>query len=640
MTTSNEPMPASAARAGAASAARSRLPGLPVDGLAFDRIAVLLAVIFVGGVYLDGWAHNHGKVDQTFFTPWHAVLYSGYAIDAIFLLVTWLRLRRAGRDWRHAMPAGYGIALVGAAIFAVGGVLDLIWHTLFGIEADVQALLSPTHLLLATGLFLMLTGPLRAAWARRESGRRLTWAAGAPALLALALVLSLFTFFTQFAHPLVQPWAAQDPRARDVQGDLYVMHADGSRQTRLTTTQHGAGSPTWSPDGALLAFQLNDGTQSSIWVMRADGSDARRLTPPNVDSIQPAWSPDGKYIAYVNLVSGASRVMLMRADGRPVGQIYVDRATAFGPAWSPDGTHLVFESNLSGDFNLYSVPLAGGPPVRLTRTSGANDFLAAWSPDGRQIAFTSTRDGTDQLYLMNVDGSGQHRLTSAAGADARYERENWGAVWSPDGTRLAFVSTRDGAPQVYQVNADGSHPINLSRDAGMADGVGLVSWSRAGDMLAYGAAGRPVIDAEMSTSLGIASILLQAALFSGVLLFALRRWSLPLGTVTLLLTLSAILVSFMADQYRLVPAALLAGICADVLLLFARPGPDRVRALRVVAFAVPAIYFLWYLLAVQLTFGVAWVIHLWLGAPVMAGILGLFVSYLVVPPGATDERAA
>ena len=70
---------------------------LPVlGGLRFDWIATVLFAILIGGVYLDGWAHNHGKVDSSFFTPWHAVLYSGLALTGIFLFVNLLLNHRKG----------------------------------------------------------------------------------------------------------------------------------------------------------------------------------------------------------------------------------------------------------------------------------------------------------------------------------------------------------------------------------------------------------------------------------------------------------------------------------------------------------------------------------------------------------------
>jgi hypothetical protein len=90
----------------------------------FDWIVTILCTLLIGGVFLDGWAHNHGKVDNTFFTPWHAVLYSGYALGAAFLFFSLARNHAKGYPWREALPAGYGLSLLGAIIFGIGGVLD------------------------------------------------------------------------------------------------------------------------------------------------------------------------------------------------------------------------------------------------------------------------------------------------------------------------------------------------------------------------------------------------------------------------------------------------------------------------------------------------------------------------------------
>lgn len=175
----------------------------PLGSLRLDWLMALGSAWLIGGLFLDGWAHNHGRVDDSFFTPWHAVLYSGFLAIALLLGATQLANMLRGHGWMMAMPAGYELALLGAALFAFGGVGDMIWHILFGIEQNIEALLSPTHLLLAIGATLMLTAPLRAAW-RRPGGDlpRLL-----PMLLSLALVLAVLMFFTQYVNPLVYTYA-------------------------------------------------------------------------------------------------------------------------------------------------------------------------------------------------------------------------------------------------------------------------------------------------------------------------------------------------------------------------------------------------------------------------------------------------
>ena len=331
----------------------------PPGGRAYDWAVCLLGFWFLGGLFLDGWAHNHIPELESFFTPWHAVFYSGFLAVAAFLLATVIRNHAKGYPWREATPHGYEHAVIGVLIFTVGGLGDMIWHELFGVEADVEALLSPTHLLLALGGTLILSAPLRAGWLRREAGDSgaLGWRAMLPPLLSLTFVLSLWSFFTQFAHPLVDPWSAAGYR----------------------------------------------------------------------------------------------------------------------------------------------------PP--------------------------------------------------------------------------------------------GSKGITLLRQA-----------------------------------LGIAGFLLQTGILMGLVLSTIRRWALPLGSLTLMFALNATLMSFMHDQYRFIPAAAAAGLVADLLLQRLQPTTERSGALRVFASVVPMIYYLFYYLALIITQGLGWSVHLWTGSIVLAGVVGILLSYLVTPP--------
>jgi hypothetical protein len=115
---------------------------------------------------------------------------------------TQIRNMQKGRTWLHALPSGYLPALVGIGIFSVGGVFDLVWHTLFGVEANIQALLSPSHLMLASGSFLFVSAPWRAIWGRQDVTK---WRTLLPAILSMAATLSLLTFFTQYANFASRP---------------------------------------------------------------------------------------------------------------------------------------------------------------------------------------------------------------------------------------------------------------------------------------------------------------------------------------------------------------------------------------------------------------------------------------------------
>lgn len=175
-----------------------------------DGLVALGGLGLIGGLYLDGWAHVHLPTLENFFTPWHAVLYSGFLLLAASLVTPVLRGRLRGVAWHNAAPTGYGLGLLGVALFALGGLLDLGWHTLFGIEADAEALLSPPHLLLAIGAGLMLSTPIRAAWVHDDAPQG--WRTWLPPLLSLALVLALLAFFTSYTHPFSRAAAAAGER--------------------------------------------------------------------------------------------------------------------------------------------------------------------------------------------------------------------------------------------------------------------------------------------------------------------------------------------------------------------------------------------------------------------------------------------
>ena len=162
----------------------------------FDWLMIVAISWFIGGLYLDGWAHNNIPSLETFFTPWHAVMYSGFFVTAACLVGKTVLNRRTKSSWKEAVPFGYTYALFGVGLFLVSGAADLIWHQIFGIEKSTEALLSPTHIFLAIGGFLIYTGPF-VAGAMRAKFKQMNLSL--PMLLSLIYGFSVITFMTQFA---------------------------------------------------------------------------------------------------------------------------------------------------------------------------------------------------------------------------------------------------------------------------------------------------------------------------------------------------------------------------------------------------------------------------------------------------------
>lgn len=105
------------------------------------------------GLYLDGYHHSHGKGVETFFTPWHAVLYSGLVAACVVLLAY---SKRVG-----PLPPAYLASMFAVVTFGLAGVADLFWHLAFGFERSAQILVSPPHLLLFGSGVVIVSGPLR-----------------------------------------------------------------------------------------------------------------------------------------------------------------------------------------------------------------------------------------------------------------------------------------------------------------------------------------------------------------------------------------------------------------------------------------------------------------------------------------------
>jgi hypothetical protein len=159
-----------------------------------EAAVAVFATWMIIGLFLDGWSHGVDK-PESFFTPWHALLYSGFVAAVGWF--AWDGWRQSSRGSKAEAVPGDRWLTVGMALFVAGAVGDGIWHQVFGIEVDLEALLSPTHLLLFIGGFLMGAYPLRIARADRDEVAP-AWRAWWPQAVTLTLLTALVGFFTMY----------------------------------------------------------------------------------------------------------------------------------------------------------------------------------------------------------------------------------------------------------------------------------------------------------------------------------------------------------------------------------------------------------------------------------------------------------
>jgi len=252
--------------------------------------------------------------------------------------------------------------------------------------------------------------------------------------------------------------------------------------------------PRMSPDGQRVAFvvttidERNHAYRSAIRVIPAHGGEARRFTSASTNAHSPAWSPDGRWLSFVSdregeplgkdatreqkASKGKPQVWLMPADGGEAHQLTWTPHGASHPQWSPDSSRILFEAAVAplDEESEDGKPL---PKVRVI------DRLF-YRLDG--VGFI--HDRRQHLFLIDAAGGEARQLTEG-------DWDNRDAAWSPDGSRIAFVSSRGedrwSLPcfDIYTLAIDNGQPAALSR---LTDGTlscASPSWSPDGQTIAF-----------------------------------------------------------------------------------------------------------------------------------------------------------
>lgn len=264
-------------------------------------------------------------------------------------------------------------------------------------------------------------------------------------------------------------WSADGARVAFVRADgaLYVANADG---TGLVQLAPAGTSPIWSEDGRVAFLALDQPCCRNIFVAESDGSAVTQVTHGRSISHYD-FAANGSMLAYESF-DRQSRLFVVRPDGTGEREITSpDFVSPNLPSLSPDGTKVAYSAYLltEGDnglgFEIYVTPTEGsGPPIGVSNNLG-DDWWPVWSPDGTRIAFVSSAPGDGfvpgGLHVVNADGTGQINLTPVD--DVR------DPVWSPEGTRITYTGVvgsqgpfQPAHVHVFVANADGSGRTDIT----------------------------------------------------------------------------------------------------------------------------------------------------------------------------------